>query len=172
VELSFAEKTLLECFHTCGPGRPPRNPLGIFRAFNVMRITGFGNPRELTRLKNVDPRVRNLFLTLEGEGGYRRSVLSRFANKVDAERLWRVIEEKVEVLEKNRAEEVNVVLESSSLKGRSIRHPKESQRGLSDCEARVGRTGRPYSLSYKLHLSIEFERKLPLASLVASANQN
>ena len=39
-------------------------------------------------------------------------------------------------------------------------------------EARVGRTGRTYGLGYKLHLSVDFERKLPLASVIAPANQN
>jgi len=49
---------------------------------------------------------------------------------------------------------------------------KRLKEGYSDTEARVGRTGRTYGLGYKLHLSIDVERRLPLASIVASANQN
>jgi hypothetical protein len=40
VDLSFARSVLLGCFHASGPGRPPRNPLGVFRAFTVMRMKG------------------------------------------------------------------------------------------------------------------------------------
>jgi len=36
----------------------------------------------------------------------------------------------------------------------------------------LGRTGRTYGLGYKLHLCIDYEQKLPLASIVAPANQS
>jgi hypothetical protein len=173
VDLSFAEDVLHGCFHASGPGRPPRNPLGLFRAFIVMRMKGVRSLREMTRLLNVDSRVRRLCLIKEGEMGYPRSVLSRFTKKVGAHRLWRIIEEKVvRLLKNNDAREVDAVLDASFIKAWSIRHPKDSRKGFSDTEARVGRTGRTYGLGYKLHLSVDFERKLPLASIVAPANQN
>lgn len=173
VDLSFAEKLVGECFHTCGPGRPPRNPLGLFRAFIVMRMKGVRSLREMARLLNVDSRLRRLCLIDESEKGYPRSVLSRFTKRVGASRLSQIIEEKVVgLLKRSRAEEVDVVLDASFIKAWSRRHPKDSGKGYSDVEARVGRTGRTYGLGYKLHLSIDFERRLPLASVVASANQN
>ena len=173
VDLSLAASVVCGCFHSSGPGRPPRNPLGLFRAFIVMRMKGVRSLREMSRLLNVDPRFRQLCLIEEGERGYPRSVLSRFSKKVGAERLKWIIDEKVvKLLKKNKVEMVDAVLDASFIKAWSIRDPRDSRKGYSDDEARVGRTGRTYGLGYKLHLSIDFERKLPLASIVASANQN
>lgn len=53
-----------------------------------------------------------------------------------------------------------------------IRHPRDGLRRHSDAEVRVERTGRTYGLGYKLHLPIDYERMLLLASIVAPANQN
>ena len=173
VDLSFAENLIRRCFHVSGPGRPPRNPLGLFRAFIVMRMKGIRSLREMARLLNVDPRLRKLCLLDEDERGYPRSVLSRFTKRVGAERLGRIIEEKVvRLLKRNKAEEVDAVFDASFMKAWSIRHPRDIRKGYSDVEARVGRTGRTYGLGYKLHMSIDSESMLPLTSLLASANQN
>lgn len=173
VNLTFAENIVRGCFHTCGAGRPPRNPLGLFRTFIVMRMKGVRSLREMARLLNVDPRLRRLCLINRGERGYPRSVLSRFTKRVGAERLKRIIEDKVvKLLKRSKAEEVDAVLDASFIKAWSIRHPLDSRKGYSDREAKVGRTGRTYGLGYKLHLSVDSERKLPLASLIAPANQN
>ena len=173
VDLSFAERLVCGCFHICGPGRPPRSPLGLFRAFIVMRMKGVRSLREMSRLLNVDFRLRKLCLIGEDERGYPRSVLSRFTKKVGAERLKRIIEEKVvKLLERDEAREVDAVLDTSFIKAWSIRHPADNRRGYSDREAKVGRTGRTYGLGYRLHVSIDFERRLPLVSMVAPANQN
>jgi hypothetical protein len=44
--------------------------------------------------------------------------------------------------------------------------------GLSDPDARVGRSGRSFDLGYKLHTSVDPRRILPLASVLAPANEN
>jgi hypothetical protein len=36
IDLSFAEILVRGCLHTCGAGRPPRNPLGLFKAFRPL----------------------------------------------------------------------------------------------------------------------------------------
>jgi len=127
----------------------------------------------MARLLNVDPRLRKLCLISKGEKGYLRSVLSRFTKRVGAERLKKIIEEKVVgLLKRNKVRAVAAVLDASFIKAWSIRHPLNSRKGYSDREAKVGRTGRTYDLGYKLHLSLDSERRLPLASLVAPANQN
>lgn len=127
----------------------------------------------MARLLNVDPRIRRLCLIREGEKGYPRSVLSRFTRRVGAEWLKRIIGEKVvNLLKGSKAEEVDAVLDTSFIRAWSTRHPRDSRKGYSDREARVGRTGRTYGLGYKLHLSVDSERMLPLASIVAPANQN
>jgi len=173
VDLSIAEKRARECFHATGPGRPPRSPLGLLRAFIVMRMKEIRSLRELSRILNVDQRLRRLCLIEDGERGYPRSVLSRFTNLVGAERLRRIIDEKVVMLlRRSGVEEVDVVLDASFIKAWSIRHPRDNRRGFSDPDARVGRHGRGYDLGYKLHVSVDHRRILPLACVLAPANDN
>jgi hypothetical protein len=173
VDLSFARNVLRECFHASGAGRPPRNPLGVFRAFIVMRMKGVRSLREMTRLFDVDTRLRKLCLIKEDEKGYPRSVLSRFIRKVGEDNLTRIIEEKVvRLLKTNAGREVDAVLDASFIKAWSTRNPLDSQKGYSDGDARVGRAGRTFGLGYKLHLSIDSQSMLPLTCVFASANQN
>jgi transposase len=173
VDLSFARSILLGCFHASGAGRSPRNPLGVFRAFIVMRMKGVRSLREMTRLLDVDIRLRKLCLIKTGEAGYPRSVLSRFIRKVGEDKLTRIIEEKVvKLLKRNDAKDVDAVLDASFIKAWSTRHPLDSRKGYSDLEARVGRAGRTFGLGYKLHLAIDSRSMLPLACVFASANQN
>jgi len=138
-----------------------------------MRMKGVRSLRELTRILDVDRRIRRLCLITDKEKGYTRSVLSRFTRRVGAERLWLIIEEKVIfLLRRAGVEEVDAVLDASFIKAWSIRHPDDSRIGLSDYEARVGRSGRSYDLGYKLHASVDHGRILPLACLMAPANEN
>ena len=173
VDLSFAKTIVCSSFHTNGPGRPPRNPLGILKTFLVMRMKGVRSLREMTRLLDVDQRLRKICLLKPGEAAYSRSVLSRFTRKVGEDNINKIIDEKVvELLKCNGAHEVDVVLDASFIKAWSTRDPIDNQTGYSDKEARVGRTGRSYALGYKIHLSIDSETMLPLSCLFASANQN
>ena len=173
IDLSFAEKAVCRCFHTAGPGRHPRSPVGLFRTFIVMHMKGVRSIREMTRLLDVDVRLRKICLLKKGEKGYPRSVLSRFARKVGADKLESIIEDKVVgLLKRSSASDVDAVLDASFVKAWSTRHPKDSQTGFSDGEARVGRAGRTFGLGYKLHLSIDSESRLPLANVVAPANEN
>jgi hypothetical protein len=173
VDQSFAKAALLGCFHTVGPGRPPRNPLGVFRTFIVMRMKSVRSLREVTRLLDTDIRLRKLCRIKKGEAAYPRSVLRRFIRKVGEDNLTRIIEEKVvKLLKRSDAKNVDAVLDASFIKAWSTRHPLDSQKGLSDEEARVGRAGRTFGLGYKLHLSIDSKSMLPLTCVFASANQN
>jgi hypothetical protein len=121
---------------------------------------------------DVDRRIKRLCLIREGERGYTRSMLSRFTRRVGAERLRLIIEEKVvTLLRRSRVEEVNAVPDASSVKAWSTRHPRDSRRGFSDMDAMVGRDGCGYDLGYKLHISVEHERILPLAGVLVPANE-
>jgi hypothetical protein len=112
-----------------------------------MRLKGIRSLRELTRILDVDLRVRRLCLIEDGERGYTRSVLSRFTHRVGAEMLRLIIEEKViMLLRRSRVEEVDAVLDASFLKAWSIRNPDNSRTGFSDADAMVGRNGRGYDL--------------------------
>ncbi len=138
-----------------------------------MRMKEIRSLRELSRTLNVDQRLRKLCLIEEGEKGYPRSVLSRFTRMVGAERLRRIIDEKViMLLRRSEVEEVDVVLDATFIKAWSIRHPRDNRRGFSDPDAMVGRHGRGYDLGYKLHVSVDHRRILPLACVLAPANDN
>ena len=56
-----------------------------------MRMKGIRSIRELSRILDVDPRLRRLCLIEDGERGYPRSVLSSFTRRVGAEHLRRII---------------------------------------------------------------------------------
>ena len=136
-------------------------------------MKGIRSLRELTRILDVDQRIRRLCLIKMDEGGYPRSVISRFTHRVGAETLRLIIEEKVIwLLRRSGVGEVDVVLDASFVKAWSIRDPDDNGIGLSDPDARVGRNGRSYGLGYKLHASVEPRRILPLASVLAPANEN
>jgi len=138
-----------------------------------MRMKEIRSLRELTRILNVDQRIRRLCLIEDGERGYPRSVLSRFTRLVGAERLRRIIDEKVVMLlRRSGVEEVDVVLDASFIKAWSIRHPRDSRIGFSDPDAKVGRHGRGFDLGYKFHISLDHQRILPLAGVLAPANEN
>ncbi len=138
-----------------------------------MRMKEIRSLRELTRVLNVDQRLRKLCLIEDEERGYHRSVLSRFTRLVGAEKLRRVIDEKVVMLlRRSDVREVDMVLDASFIKAWSIRHPRDNRRGFSDPDAMVGRHGRGYDLGYKLHVSVDHRRILSLACVLAPANDN
>ena len=73
-----------------------------------MRLKGIRSLRELTRILDVDRRVRRLCLITYKEGGYTRSGLSRFTSRVGAETLQLIIEEKVAwLLRRSKVEDVD-----------------------------------------------------------------
>ena len=84
-----------------------------------------------------------------------------------------IIEEKVALLlRRSGVSEVDAILDAAFVKAWSIRDPDDNRAGLSDPDARVGRNGRSYGLGYKLHSLVEPEMILPLACLMAPANEN
>ena len=137
-----------------------------------MRLKGIRSLRELTRILDADQRLRRLCLIHVKERGYPRSVISRFIRRVGADVLQLIIEEKVIHLLRSRSIEVDVLLDASFIKARSIRHPDDGRIAYSDPDALVGRNGRGYDLGYKLHVAVDHRTMLPLATLLAPANDN
>ncbi len=137
-----------------------------------MRLKGIRSLRELTRILDVDRRLRRLCLIYGKQRGYPRSVISRFTKRVGSDVLQLILEEKVVKLLRFRAPEVDVLLDASFIKARSIRHPDNSRVAYSDPDALVGRNGRGYDLGYKLHVAVDHKTMLPLATLLAPANDN
>jgi len=137
-----------------------------------MRMKGVRSLRELTRVLDSDRRLRRLCLIHGNQRGYPRSVISRFTRRVGADVLQLIIEEKVVKLLRFRAPEADVLLDASFIKARSIRHPDNGRVAYSDPDALVGRNGRGYDLGYKLHVAVDHRTMLPLATLLAPANDN
>lgn len=49
LDLDNIEKTISQQYHETGPGRPPRNPLGIFKALMIKQLRRIPSDRELYR---------------------------------------------------------------------------------------------------------------------------
>ncbi|MGD0451889.1 MAG: transposase [Candidatus Bathyarchaeia archaeon] len=102
VDLSFAQKVLNEPFHPAGsPGRPKRNPVGLFKAHIVRRVKHIPSDRMLVRQMWKDPRLKRICDIEADEPPYGIAVLSRFRTKVDPERLSRIVDQAIEVLVEN-----------------------------------------------------------------------
>jgi len=173
VDLSFAETVLNESYHPKGSrGRPPRKPLGIFKAHLLRRLRHVPSDRMLVRQLWKDPRLRKLCDIEASEPPYGIAVLSRFKSKVGPERLMRITDHAVDVLvKKGRIKGESLALDSTFIKAYSRRN-LDNRTGYSDPESRVGRAVKAKDLGYRLHLAVDAKSELPVSMLVASANEN
>ncbi len=128
VDLSFAEKVLKEPFHAIGSrGRPPRKPLGLFKAHLLRRLRHIPSDRMLVRQMWKDPRLKRICDIEADEPPYGIAVLSRFRSKVGPERLMRIVDEAVEVLvRKGRIKGETIALDSTFIKAYSRTKPRQS----------------------------------------------
>ena len=123
-DLSFAQSLLNEPYHPAGSrGRPPRNPLGIFKAHLVKRLKHIPSDRMLVRQMWKDPRLKKICDIEANQPPYGIAVLSRFRSKVGPERLAKVIDQTVEVLvSKGRIKGEALALDSTFIKAYSRRN--------------------------------------------------
>jgi transposase len=173
VDLSFAETVLDESYHAEGSvGRPPRRPLGVFKAHLLRRLRHVPSDRMLVRQLWKDPRLRRICDIEKNEPPYGIAVLSRFRRKVGPERLMRIVDHAVEVLvERERIKGETLALDSTFIKAHS-RRSLDNRTGYSDPESRVGRAVKTRDLGYRLHLAVDAKSELPVAMTVAPANEN
>jgi IS5 family transposase len=173
VDLSFAEAVLNESYHAKGSvGRPPRNPLGLFKAHLLRRLRHVPSDRMLVRQLWKDPRLRSICDIERDEPPYGIAVLSRFRSRVGPERLMRIVDHAVEVLvKKRRIKGETLALDSTFIKACSRRN-LDNRTGYSDPESRVGRAVKSRDLGYRLHLAVDAKSELPVALTIASANEN
>jgi len=59
LNLDDIEEVVWEPYHKDGPGRPPRNPMGIFKALITKRLRHIPGDRELYRRLWNDPALRD-----------------------------------------------------------------------------------------------------------------
>lgn len=173
VDLSFAKRILDEPYHAAdSPGRPPRNPLGVFKAHLVKRLKHIPSDRMLVRQLWKDPRLKKICDIEANQQPYGIAVLSRFRSKVGPERLAKIIDEAVDVLvTKRRIKGEALALDSTFIKAYS-RRSLDNRTGFSDPESRVGRAVKAKDLGYRLHLAVDVRSELPIAMKVVSANEN
>jgi transposase len=173
VDLFFAEAVVNESYHARDSvGRPPRSPLGVFKAHLLRRLRNVPSDRMLVRQLWKDPRLRRICDIEENEPPYGIAVLSRFRKRVGPERLMRIVDHAVETLvEKRRIKGETLAMDSTFIKAYSRRN-LDNRTGYSDPESRVGRAVKMRDLGYRLHLAVDCRSEMPVAMTVASANEN
>ena len=167
------EDVVWEPYRHSGAGRPPRNPMGILKVLIVKRFRNIPSDRQLYRRLWSDPELRRVCDIEEHEKPYHPSQLTRFRQRIGPERLERLMEELVERLRDAGAVKGKIVAcDATFIQAYSKRDPKDDSRGYSDPDARVGRAEKGYRLGYKLHLAVDACSELPLAVVMAPANEN
>ena len=173
LNLDKIEETINQPYHQTGAGRPPRKPLGIFKALMIKQLRHIPSDRELYRRLWNDEALRDICDIEEKEKPYHPSQITRFRNKIGPERLTDIMNSLVEELgEGGIIKGETLALDATFIKAWSRRDPVDDSHGYSDSESRVGRDGKTYDLGYKVHLAVDADSDMPLAAVVASANEN
>ena len=173
LDLHDIEEIIIQPYHQEGPGRPPRSPLGIFKALVVKQLRTIPSDRELYRRLWNDEALRTICEIEEHEKPYHPSHLTRFRNRVGPERLEAVMNSLLEELvEGGIIKGETLALDATFIEAYSRRDTADDSRGLSDPEARVGRDGKTYDLGYKAHVAMDVVSDMPVAVVGASANEN
>ena len=173
LKLDNIEDTLSEAYHQEGAGRPPRKPIGIFKALVIKRVKQIPSDRELYRRLWNDEALRKVCDIETQEKPFHPSQLTRFRNRVGVERLESIMNALIgELIQKRIIKGKKVVFDATFVKAYSKRDIHDNSKGGSDPEARVGRNGKTYELGYKLHIAVDAKSELPLAVIVAAANDN
>jgi len=173
LDLHDIEEAISQPYHKTGPGRPPRSPLGIFKAMVVKQLRNIPSDRELYRRLWNDEALRTICDIEEHEKPYHPSQLTRFRDNVGPERLEEIMRTLLEELvEGGIVKGETLALDATFIKAWSRRDPADDSHGFSDPEARVGRDDKTYDLGYKAHLAVDVDSDMPVAAVVASANEN
>ncbi len=173
LNLNNIEKTISQPYHDTGPGRPPRNPLGIFKALMVKQLRHIPSDRELYRRLWNDENLREICDIEEREKPYHPSQMTRFRARVGPERLEEIMKRLLEELvESGIIKGETVAMDATFIKAWSRRDMADDSHGFSDPDSRVGRDGKTYDLGYKAHIAVDVGSDMPLAAVVASANEN
>ena len=173
LNLDDIEEVVSEAYHREGAGRPPRKPIGIFKALIVKRVKQIPSDRELYRRLWYDQDLREICDVEAEQKPYHPSQLTRFRNRIGLERLERIMNSLVdELLKGGLIIGKTIVMDATFIKAYSRRDPHENSRGGSDPQARVGRNGKTFELGYKLHVAVDAKTELPIAVIAASANDN
>ena len=173
LDIDDIEAAVWEPYHREGRGRPPRNPMGIFKALVVKRLRQIPSDRELYRRLWNDPALREICDIEDHERPYHPTQLTRFRRRVGPKRLEEIMKELVgELVECGVIDGETVAMDATFINAWSRRDSHDDRRGYSDQDARVGRDDRSYSLGYRAHIAADADSDLPVTFLVAPANEN
>jgi transposase len=89
--LDDIEEVVSEAYHREGAGRPPRKPIGIFKALIVKRVKQIPSDRELYRRLWYDQDLREVCDIEAEQKPYHPTQLARFRNRIGVERLERIM---------------------------------------------------------------------------------
>ena len=90
LNLDDIEETLAEAYQEAQADHP-RKPIGIFKALVAKRVKQFPSDRESYRRLCNDENLREVCDVEENEKPYHPTQLTRFRNRVDVERLERIM---------------------------------------------------------------------------------
>jgi IS5 family transposase len=139
----------------------------------VKQLRNIPSDRELYRSLWNDESLRTICELEPREKPYHPSQMTRFRDRVGPERLEGIIHSLVEELVVGGViKGDSVALDATFIKAWSKRDPADDSHGFSDPESRVGRDGKTYDLGYKAHVAVDSGSDMPLAVMVASANEN
>jgi len=128
--LDDLEEVVWEPYHKDGPGRPPRNPLGIFKALIAKRIRNIPSDRELYWRLWSSPKLREVCDIEDYEKPY-PSQLTRFRQRIGPERLEGIMDS---ILGKLRDAGVIkgevIACDATFVKAYSKRDPHDDSRGI------------------------------------------
>jgi transposase len=171
LNLTSIKNVLMGAYHNSGVGRPPFDPLGLFRFKIVLLLKGYRSQRALEREVRVDSRVKRLCGFTGDIASH--STIVRFERRIGFERLRNLLSRVVEDLVNcGFIKGLKVVLDSKPLEARCRRDPVNPTMGWLDKEAKLGRGARGLIMGYKVHLACDGEEDVPLAFRVAPANEN
>lgn len=174
LELDDVERIVQGAYHKKGSvGRPPRKPIGIFKALIIKRVQQVPSDREMCRRLWNDPEMRMMCDIEAEQKPFRPSHLTRFRNRIGTKRLERIMRKIIRKLSKAGViDGKTMVMDATFIKAHSKRDLHDNSQGSSDSDARVGRNGKTYDLGYKLHVAADAKSELPLAVVVAPSNEN
>jgi transposase len=129
LNLDDIEKVVKGAYHKeDGPGRPPRKPIGIFRALIMKSLQQIPSERELCRRMWKDDNIRELCDIEAEEKPYHPSQLSRFKKCVGARRLQRIMDKLLkELLKRGVISGETVALDATFVKGLQQARPTREQ---------------------------------------------
>jgi IS5 family transposase len=174
LELDDVERIVQGAYHRDGSvGRPPRKPIGVFKALIIKRVQQVPSDMELCRRLWNDPEMRMVCDVEDGQKPLHPSHLTRFRNRIGTRRLERIMNKLIRrLLRAGMIGGETVAMDATFIEAYSMRDPHQNSRGSSDPDARVGRNGKTYELGYKLHVVADTKSEPPLAVIAAPANEN